>query len=176
MFYFTAWLKTDGKSAKVRLQAYSWKENVHNWLAFTACRATGQWHRYDLLFRLPGRDSLDYRPTMKTFFLWLAVISVPGRVWVDDVALRAAELESEWAAWRAQGQDRHSLVADPLFANPGRDDYRLRPQSPAFRPTRSPESAPTVTRCGPPDPSSRHQVRGKFYASCSGEWEKIDGG
>lgn len=35
--------------------------------------------------------------------------------------------------WQQMGYDTHSMTADPLFANPKRDDYRLKPKSPAFR-------------------------------------------
>ena len=35
--------------------------------------------------------------------------------------------------WRAEGQDQHSMVADPLFVNSLKDDYRLKPDSPAFK-------------------------------------------
>jgi hypothetical protein len=34
--------------------------------------------------------------------------------------------------WRARGHDRNSLVADPRFAAPERDDFRLQAGSPAF--------------------------------------------
>jgi hypothetical protein len=39
----------------------------------------------------------------------------------------------EWASWQALGFDQHSVVADPLFMNPDRDDYRLKPESPALQ-------------------------------------------
>ena len=37
-----------------------------------------------------------------------------------------------FAAWRERGFDTHSLLADPLFVDPARDDYSLKPDSPAF--------------------------------------------
>lgn len=36
-----------------------------------------------------------------------------------------------WSAWRRRGADRHSLIADPMFKNPKKGDFRLQPGSPA---------------------------------------------
>ena len=38
-----------------------------------------------------------------------------------------------WEKWLERGHDRHSLVADPLFVAPQRNDFQLQPNSPAFK-------------------------------------------
>lgn len=53
---------------------------------------------------------------------------------VKETAFKGAD----WAQWRAQGHDARGALADPLFADPAKGDWRLRPGSPAlsagFRP------------------------------------------
>ncbi|MEA2734560.1 MAG: hypothetical protein QOE14_1011 [Humisphaera sp.] len=39
--------------------------------------------------------------------------------------------EMTWPQWRAAGQDKNSIIADPLFVDVAKDDFRLKPDSPA---------------------------------------------
>ncbi len=54
----------------------------------------------------------------------------PGRK--VEPRLRYGGPES-WQAWQRRGFDEHSLIADPLFRDPGRENYSLRTDSPAYR-------------------------------------------
>ena len=38
-----------------------------------------------------------------------------------------------FSEWRAKKLDRRSIIADPLFMNPDRGDFRLKAESPAFK-------------------------------------------
>lgn len=42
-------------------------------------------------------------------------------------------LGADWSEWRRQGHDGNGLIADPLFVDPSKGDWRLRPGSPAKR-------------------------------------------
>ena len=52
----------------------------------------------------------------------------------DEVTLgRNLYFDTRGVAWQPPAIDRGSLVADPLFVDPQRFDFRLRPESPAFQ-------------------------------------------
>jgi parallel beta-helix repeat protein len=49
----------------------------------------------------------------------------------DGKPIRFGKLS--FAEWKARGQDRHSLIADPMFVDPSHGDFSFKPGSPAAR-------------------------------------------
>ena len=71
-------------------------------------------HAYEMMWK--GKNSaLDYNLYYRS-----------GGRWFDWPGDRSFEQWQEW--W---GQDKHSIIADPMFVDPENGDFTLRPGSPA---------------------------------------------
>ena len=81
----------------------------------------------DELAHLYAVNKLDYATTESDHNL----------IWHFGKALTISSLKQhpasrQWEEWQKLGFERHSVIADPLFVDAENDDYRLKPDSPAF--------------------------------------------
>jgi parallel beta-helix repeat protein len=126
-------MKTDRPGSKATLAVQSYVPNVYYWGKQTSVKADGQWKTFELVFQVPAVGEQGYRSEMKQMCVRIDFGEPGASLGIDDVDLRPAEAMDEWQSWQAAGEDQHSLVADPRFVDPANDDYRLRPDSPAWK-------------------------------------------
>jgi len=155
-YRLAAKMKAEKPGAKASLMLQSYMANAYFWANWpNEVKVGAGWTDCEFLFKIPSPGERGYHERMKTFRVRIDFAEKSGKLWIDRVSLHEVEMMDQWAAWQAMGFDRHSLVADPRFVDPDKDDYRLKPDSPAlklgFRPI-------PVERIGP----YRHELRASW--------------
>ncbi len=127
-------LKASQPEAKASLMLQSYVANVYFWANWPNDLKVGtEWRDYEFVFKIPAQGEKGWHEQLRTFRARVDFRETSGDLWVDAVSVREVEMLDEWASWQALGLDRHSLVANPQFVAPEKDDYRLQPDSPAWK-------------------------------------------
>lgn len=127
-------VKSTEPTAKFSLAFASFKNGEGYWQSgSTNLTATSDWHEVEATGRMLRENETGWKPWMKAFWLRIDCHEPGGQIFIDDVRITEAEPMSEWSSWQAAGWDKHSLVADPMFMDWKNGDFRLKPESPAFK-------------------------------------------
>ena len=137
-YRLSARLRSDRESANaaVLVQFYLPAKDgkpAHFWASSPSnAKVTREWQLYEFAFSVPAPGEKGWHEKMRLFRVRLDWPAEQGSLFADDVALEETELLDEWQTWQLVGGDRESVIADPKFLAPEKDDYRLAPDSPAW--------------------------------------------
>lgn len=91
------------------------------------------WQEFEVTGAMLRETDPAWKPWMKRFFIRIDLADSDGEVLIKDLEVHEAEALDGWESWQSEGWDKHSIIGDPLFENPEKDDYRLKDGSPAFK-------------------------------------------
>ena len=127
-------IRSTEPTAKLSLAFASFKNGEGYWQAgSTSITATQEWTEFEATGRMLRENEAAWKPWMKHFWLRIDCHEPKGQIFIDHVRLTECEPLDEWTSWQAEGWDQHSLIADPKFVDWKNDDFRLQPDSPAFK-------------------------------------------
>jgi hypothetical protein len=127
-------VKSTEPAAKLSLAFASFKNGEGYWQAgSTSITATPEWTEFEATGRMPRENEATWKPWMKHFWLRIDCHEPKGQIFIDDIRLTECAPLDEWTSWQAEGWDKNSLIADPKFVDWKNDDFRLKPDSPAFK-------------------------------------------
>lgn len=131
-------LRTDRDAARAALMVQYYHgpkdgQPGHFWASGPSdARLTRAWQDFEFNFSIPAKGEKGWHERMKNFRVRLDWQEKDGALFADDISLEETEALDEWASWQLSGGDRHSVIADPKFIAPEKDDYRLAADSPAW--------------------------------------------
>jgi hypothetical protein len=125
----------EGGKAALMIQFYLPPKDgqpAHFWASSPADAKVGHdWQAVEFAFTIPAKGEKGWHEKMKNFRVRLDWPGEQGSLFAEGLELHETEPLDEWQSWQALG-DQHSLIADPKFLAPEKDDYRLAPDSPAW--------------------------------------------
>jgi parallel beta-helix repeat protein len=127
-------MRANRPAVKVGLMLQSYVPHKFFWASSPLYATIDQtWSLVEFLVTVPGPGAPAYREELSQSVIRIEVHGAEAGVLVDDVTLEEVELADMWSSWKALGFDTRSVVADPLFVDRDRDDFRLHADSPALQ-------------------------------------------
>lgn len=126
-------LKATRPGARASIAGQSYISGVYYWAASSNVNVGLDWERREVAFQFPAPGQPGWNDRMSNVEVRVHFDDEAGALLIDDVVLKEAAALDPWAAWQSLGMDRNSMVADPLFEDAAKDDYRVKPGSPAFK-------------------------------------------